>query len=150
VAVPAHAVDVVDDEVLKTVAIVAVTPDEKEVPVVAVIQTTPIEAESVVARNETELPRRPARCRSLSTPVSRRSPLAFAFSAFSKPRDEPPRFRNTPWYCAAGARVPRREKAAHVICATARVAPAASNPSSPSTPNSSSFPPSSPMPAGFT
>ena len=58
VAVPAHAVEVVDDEVLATVAIVAVTPEEKEVPVVAVIQTTPIEAEATVARNEpVELPK---------------------------------------------------------------------------------------------
>jgi hypothetical protein len=41
--VPALAVDVADDAALKTAPIVAVTPDEKEVPVTAAIQTTPEE-----------------------------------------------------------------------------------------------------------
>ena len=60
VAVPAHAVDVADDDALKTVAIVAVAPDETEVPVATAIQTTPVEPAVVVARNEPapeELPR---------------------------------------------------------------------------------------------
>jgi len=53
VAVPAHAVDVVDDEVLKTVAIVASRRREGS-PVVAVIQTTPIEASQLLrARDRT-------------------------------------------------------------------------------------------------
>ncbi len=40
-AVPAMAVDAADMDSLKTAPIVAVTPDEKEVPVTAAIQTTP-------------------------------------------------------------------------------------------------------------
>jgi LPXTG-motif cell wall-anchored protein len=39
--VPAVAVDTLDDNTIKTVPIVAVTPDEKEVEVATVIQTTP-------------------------------------------------------------------------------------------------------------
>jgi hypothetical protein len=56
VIVPAHVAEVVNDEVLKTVAIVAITPEEKEVPVAEVIQTV----EPVVARAEpapAELPK---------------------------------------------------------------------------------------------
>jgi len=59
VAVPAHAIeaDVVDVEVAKTAPLVAVTPEEKEVPVTSAIQTTPI-PESTVASNEpAELPK---------------------------------------------------------------------------------------------
>jgi hypothetical protein len=41
VIVPAVAVDTFDDNTIKTVPIVAVTPDEKEVEVATVIQTTP-------------------------------------------------------------------------------------------------------------
>ena len=41
VAVPAIAAEEIDDKVMRTVPIVAVTPDEKEVEVVTVIQTTP-------------------------------------------------------------------------------------------------------------
>ena len=41
VIVPAVAVDTLDDNTIKTVPIVAVTPDEKEVEVATVIQTTP-------------------------------------------------------------------------------------------------------------
>jgi hypothetical protein len=41
VIVPAVAVDTLDDNVIKTIPIVAVTPDEKEVEVATVIQTTP-------------------------------------------------------------------------------------------------------------
>jgi hypothetical protein len=51
VPVPALAVDVADAAALKTVPIVAVTPDEKEVPVTTVIQTTPV-AVATVARND--------------------------------------------------------------------------------------------------
>ncbi|HUK37213.1 MAG TPA: hypothetical protein VLV86_25030 [Vicinamibacterales bacterium] len=51
VPVPALAVDAVDVAALKTAPIVAVTPDEREVPVRAVIQTTPVDT-STVARNE--------------------------------------------------------------------------------------------------
>jgi len=43
VVVPALAVDVTDDAALKTAPIVAVTPEEKEVPVTTAIQTTPEE-----------------------------------------------------------------------------------------------------------
>lgn len=39
--VPAIAVDVTDPDALKTAPIIAITPDEKEMPVTAVIQTTP-------------------------------------------------------------------------------------------------------------
>jgi len=56
VPVPAIAVDVVDVAQLKTAPIVAVTPDEKEVPVTAAIQTTPI-AVATVARNENTVAR---------------------------------------------------------------------------------------------
>ena len=42
VAVPAIAADTTDADALKTASIIAVTPDEKEVPVHAAIQTTPI------------------------------------------------------------------------------------------------------------
>ena len=54
VPVPAIAVETVDVAVLKTAPIVAVTPDQKEVPVTAVIQTAPIAASAspAVARNE--------------------------------------------------------------------------------------------------
>jgi LPXTG-motif cell wall-anchored protein len=52
VAVPAIAADDVDDNVMRTVPIVAVTPDQKEVEVVTVIQTTP--PAPVVAAKETE------------------------------------------------------------------------------------------------
>jgi len=41
VIVPAVAIDTFDDDTIKTVPIVAVTPDEKEVEVATVIQTTP-------------------------------------------------------------------------------------------------------------
>lgn len=51
VPVPALAADVVDVAVLKTAPIVAVTPDEKEVPVSVAIQTTPAVV-ATVARQE--------------------------------------------------------------------------------------------------
>jgi len=44
VIVPAVAVDTIDDNTMKTVPIVAVTPDQKEAEVSSVIQTTPIAA----------------------------------------------------------------------------------------------------------
>jgi hypothetical protein len=56
VPVPALAVDAVDVAGLKTAQIVAVTPDEKEVPVTAVFQTTPA-AVATVARNEAPIAR---------------------------------------------------------------------------------------------
>jgi hypothetical protein len=56
VPVPAIAVDTADVSVLKTAPIVAVTPDEKEVPVTAAIQTTPV-AVAAVPRNETTVAR---------------------------------------------------------------------------------------------
>jgi hypothetical protein len=55
VVVPAIAVetiDVADVAALKTAPIVAVTPEEKEVPVTAAIQTTPVERVGTVARTE--------------------------------------------------------------------------------------------------
>jgi LPXTG-motif cell wall-anchored protein len=55
VVVPAVAADDIDDNVMRTVPIVAVTPDQKEVEVVTVIQTTPPAAPApVVAVQETE------------------------------------------------------------------------------------------------
>jgi hypothetical protein len=55
VIVPAVAVDTIDDDVIKTVPIVAVTPDQKEVEVTKVIQTTPPAATPApVAVKETE------------------------------------------------------------------------------------------------
>jgi hypothetical protein len=55
VIVPAVAVDTIDDNVIKTVPIVAVTPDQKEVEVATVIQTTPpVAAPAPVAVKETE------------------------------------------------------------------------------------------------
>jgi len=59
VVVPAAEIEpeVADVAVLKTVPIVAVTPEEQEVPVAAAIQTAPVEPEATVARNEpAELP----------------------------------------------------------------------------------------------
>jgi hypothetical protein len=47
VIVPAVAADTVDDNVIKTIPIVAVTPDQKEVEVSSVIQTTPPVAAAV-------------------------------------------------------------------------------------------------------
>jgi hypothetical protein len=55
VVVPAIAVetiDIADVAALKTAPIVAVTPEEKEVPLAAVIQTTPVERVTTVASNE--------------------------------------------------------------------------------------------------
>src|SRR6202022_3774948 len=55
VIVPAVALDTIDDNVIKTVPIVAVTPDQKEVEVTKVIQTTPpVAAPAPVAVKETE------------------------------------------------------------------------------------------------
>jgi hypothetical protein len=58
VIVPAVAVDTVDDNTIKTVPIVAVTPDQKEVEVTQVIQTTPpaaaVATPAPVAVKETE------------------------------------------------------------------------------------------------
>lgn len=61
VIVPAVAVDTIDENVIKTVPIVAVTPDQKEVEVATVIQTTPPAAAvatpaSVAVKETEELP----------------------------------------------------------------------------------------------
>ena len=86
VAVLAHAVEAVDDEALKTVAIVAVTPEEKEVPVAEVIQTTPIEQVATVARNEpaAELPKTASTLPLFLFTGLASLVLAFGLSAFSK------------------------------------------------------------------
>ncbi len=63
--VPAVAVETLDKNVIKTVPIVAVTPDQKEVEVTAVIQTTPpavaaatpVPVEVTPVRETEELPR---------------------------------------------------------------------------------------------
>jgi hypothetical protein len=52
--VPAVAVDTFDDNTIKTVPIVAVTPDEKEVEVATVIQTTPAAPAAAAPAAETE------------------------------------------------------------------------------------------------
>jgi len=57
--VPAVAADITDVDALKTAPIVAVTPDETEVPVAAAIQTTPValaDEGATVARHSTRLP----------------------------------------------------------------------------------------------
>jgi hypothetical protein len=60
--VPAVAVETIDESAMKTIPIVAVTPDQKEVEVTTVIQTTPPAAEAVtpapvaVAKEPEELP----------------------------------------------------------------------------------------------
>jgi hypothetical protein len=54
VIVPAVAVDTLDDNTIKTVPIVAVTPDEKEVEVATVIQTTPAAPAAAAPAAETE------------------------------------------------------------------------------------------------
>jgi hypothetical protein len=58
--VPAVAVDTLDDNVIKTVPIVAVTPDQKEVEITTVIQTTPavavVETPAPVAAAATPAP----------------------------------------------------------------------------------------------
>jgi len=56
VIVPAIAVDTLDDNTIKTVPIVAVTPDEKEVEVATVIQTTPPVTPAPAAAETEELP----------------------------------------------------------------------------------------------
>ena len=58
VVVPAIAAEEIDDKVMRTVPIVAVTPDEKEVEVVTVIQTTPptAPAPDVAVKEEEVLP----------------------------------------------------------------------------------------------
>lgn len=53
VIVPAHDVaDLNDDKALVAAPLIAVTPEEKEVPVTAAIQTTPVEPVATLARNE--------------------------------------------------------------------------------------------------
>ena len=87
VAVPAHAVEVADDEVLKTFAIVAVTPEETEVPVTTAIQTTPTEPVAVVARNEpapVELPKTASTLPLFLLAGFASLALALGFSAYSK------------------------------------------------------------------
>jgi hypothetical protein len=54
VVVPAVAADTIDDSAIKTIPIVAVTPDQKEVEVTTVIQTTPPVTPAPVAVKETE------------------------------------------------------------------------------------------------
>jgi LPXTG-motif cell wall-anchored protein len=57
VAVPAVAADDLDDNVMRTIPIVAVTPDQKEVEVSTVIQTTaPVTAAPVAVKETEELP----------------------------------------------------------------------------------------------
>jgi Protein of unknown function (DUF2911) len=55
--VPAVAADLTDVEALKNAPIVAVTPDETEVPVAAAIQTTPVDEAAPTARRSTQLPK---------------------------------------------------------------------------------------------
>jgi LPXTG-motif cell wall-anchored protein len=54
VVVPAVAADDLDDSVMRTIPIVAVTPDQKEVEVATVIQTTPPATPAPAAVKETE------------------------------------------------------------------------------------------------
>lgn len=54
IAVPAVAVETLDETVIKTAPIVAVTPDQKEVEVATVFQTTPEVTSAPVAVKETE------------------------------------------------------------------------------------------------
>jgi LPXTG-motif cell wall-anchored protein len=54
VVVPAVAADDLDDNVMRTIPIVAVTPDQKEVEVATVIQTTPPATPAPAAVKETE------------------------------------------------------------------------------------------------
>ena len=51
-AIAVESIDVADIAALKTAPIIAVTPEEKEVPVATVIQTTPLERVTTVASNE--------------------------------------------------------------------------------------------------
>jgi len=51
-AIAVETIDVADVAALKAAPIVAVTPEEKEVPVAAAIQTTPVEHVQTVARTE--------------------------------------------------------------------------------------------------
>ena len=95
VVVPAHTVDVNDDKALVTAPIVAVTPDEKEVPLVAAIQTTPVaiqtapvqEPVATVARNEPAQLPKTASSLSLFIVFGVASlGLAFGLTAFAKRR----------------------------------------------------------------
>jgi len=52
--IPAVAADTIDDNVMRTIPIVAVTPDQKEVEVASVIQTSPPVTQAPVAVKETE------------------------------------------------------------------------------------------------
>ncbi len=82
VYVPAHAVEVTDDAVLETVAIVAVTPEETEVPVATVIQTAPA---AVVASNEpAQLPKTASTLPLFLLAGFASLALAFGFSAYGK------------------------------------------------------------------
>ena len=91
VPVPAVAVDAVDVAALKTAPIVAVTPDEKEVPVTAAIQTTPV-AVGTVARNDAPIARdEPAQLPKTASALSlfialgtAAVGLAFGLAAFAK------------------------------------------------------------------
>jgi LPXTG-motif cell wall-anchored protein len=86
VIVPAHEVEeVADVAVLKTAPIVAVTPEEKEVPVTAAIQTTPIEPEATVASNEpAQLPKTASSLPLFMLFGLVSLGLAFAVTAYSK------------------------------------------------------------------
>jgi hypothetical protein len=55
VIVPAVAAETLDENVIKTLPIIAITPDQKEVEVTKVIQTTPPVAVAAVTKTE-ELP----------------------------------------------------------------------------------------------
>jgi hypothetical protein len=82
VVVPAHPAEIVDIEVLKTAELVAVTPEEKEVPVAVAIQTAP---EAVVASNEpVELPKTASTLPLFLMVGFASLALAFGLSAYGK------------------------------------------------------------------
>ena len=85
VAVPALAVDVTDEKALVTAPIVAVTPDEKEVPVTAAIQTKPVEPVATIARNEpAQLPKTATTLPFFIAIAIASLALAFGLAAFGK------------------------------------------------------------------
>jgi len=90
VVVPAHEADINDDKALVVAPIVAVTPEEKEVPVTAAIQT--VQPEAVVASNEPAPVELPHTASSLPLFIAlgfASLGLAFGLAAFARRRSAP-------------------------------------------------------------
>ena len=133
--VPALATDTDDAEALKTAPIVAVTPEEKEVPVAAAIQTTPentLNDDVLHVRDENDRPfgspRGQGAAENGQHPAARPAVRLRIHRCRVRPDglrqalDDP--HRVTTWLCAAGSDVPRREKVRRDCTALHRTAAA--------------------------